>query len=79
MNKVFQEEERRIDLASIRKIDNNISHILDKTDNVAFYRFDGKAWVSLRFFIHISDIFGMWACPLRFFNLFNIYHSKHKY
>ena len=50
MNKVFQEEERRIDLASIRKIDNNISHILDKTDNVAFYRFDGKAWVSLRFF-----------------------------
>ena len=46
MDKIFQEEERRIDLASIRKIDSNITHILDKTDNVAFYRFDGKAWVS---------------------------------
>jgi hypothetical protein len=46
MDKIFQEEERRIDLASIKKVDSNITHILDKTDNVAFYRFDGKAWVS---------------------------------
>lgn len=51
MDKIFQEEERRIDLASIRKIDSNITHILDKTDNVAFYRFDGKAW-------HKQDIHG---------------------
>ena len=46
MDKIFEEEERRIDLASIKKIDGNITHILDKQDNVAFYRFDGKAWVS---------------------------------
>ncbi|KAL5267880.1 hypothetical protein ACHWQZ_G004807 [Mnemiopsis leidyi] len=51
MDKIFEEEERRIDLASIRKVDSNITHILDKQDNVAFYRFDGKAW-------HKQDIHG---------------------
>ena len=50
MDKIFLEEERRIDLGSIKKIDKAITHILDKTDNVAFYRFDGVAWVNYYYY-----------------------------
>ena len=45
MDKDFLENERKIDLSSIKKIDKTIVHILDKTDKVASYKFDGTAWV----------------------------------
>ena len=51
MDKAFQKDERRIDLGCIRNVDSSISHILDKSDNVAFYRFENNSWVGL-----IADI-----------------------
>ena len=40
-------EERKIDLCSVKKIDFEISNILDKTDKVAYYTFDGSKWVGI--------------------------------
>eukprot|EP00116_Pleurobrachia_bachei_P004529 sb/3464791/ len=51
MDKAFQKDERRIDLGCIRNVDSSISHILDKSDNVAFYRFENNSW-------HKQDIEG---------------------
>ena len=40
----FEAEELRINLGSIKRIDNAITDIIDKSAHVAFYKFDGSSW-----------------------------------
>lgn len=40
----FEAEELRINLGSLKRIDNAITDIVDKSAHVAFYKFDGSSW-----------------------------------
>jgi len=44
MDSAFEAEELRINLGSIKRIDNAITGIIDKSAHVAFYKFDGSSW-----------------------------------